>query len=102
MFRVTLPLYGGLPEKRGLALGLTSSGASFGTFLFPPLAAALIAAYGWRNAYLILGLIGLIVIGLCAAFTVRDPEQMGLHADGQIPAATVTLLIDVTNGCAEQ
>ena len=73
-------------EKRGLALGLTSSGASFGTFLFPPLAAALIAAYGWRSAYLILGLIGLIVIGLCAAFTVRDPEQMGLHPDGQIPA----------------
>ena len=72
-------------EKRGLALGLTSSGASFGTFLFPPLAAALIAAYGWRNAYLILGLIGFIVIGLCAAFTVRDPEQMGLHPDGQIP-----------------
>ena len=74
-------------EKRGLALGLTSSGASFGTFLFPPLAAALIAAYGWRSAYLILGLIGLIVIGLCAAFTVRDPEQMGLHPDGQIPAS---------------
>jgi MFS family permease len=73
-------------EKRGLALGLTSSGASFGTFLFPPLAAALISAYGWRGAYLILGILAVTIISLCATFTVRDPEQMGLQPDGHPPA----------------
>ncbi len=72
-------------EKRGLALGLTSSGASFGTFLFPPLAAALIGLYGWRHAYLILGIVGMAVISLCAVFTVRDPEQIGLLPDGHPP-----------------
>jgi MFS family permease len=72
-------------EKRGLALGLASSGASFGTFLFPPLTAALIAAFGWRGAYLTLGLLGLAVISVCATFMVRDPEQMKLHPDGQVP-----------------
>ncbi|MBM4256242.1 MAG: MFS transporter [Deltaproteobacteria bacterium] len=73
-------------EKRGFAIGLTSSGASFGTFLFPPLAAALISAFGWRGAYLALGILGLAAITACAAFMVRDPEQMNLHPDGIPPA----------------
>ncbi|MSQ48273.1 MAG: MFS transporter [Deltaproteobacteria bacterium] len=72
-------------EKRGLAIGLTSSGASFGTFIFPPLAAALIGAYGWRHAYLLLGMVAVTVISACAAFTVRDPERIGLFPDGQTP-----------------
>jgi MFS family permease len=75
-------------EKRGLAIGLTSSGASFGTFIFPPLAAALISAYGWRHAYLLLGVVAVVVISGCAAFTVRDPEQIGLLPDGQAPTPT--------------
>ena len=67
---------------RGLALSITSSGASFGMFVFPPIATALIAAYGWRHAYAVLGLLGLIVILFCARFIVRDPEEMGLLPDG--------------------
>jgi sugar phosphate permease len=65
--------------KRGLALSITSSGASFGMFVFPPLATALITAYGWRAAYFILGLLATASVALCAAFIVRDPEKMGLH-----------------------
>lgn len=72
-------------RRRGLALSITSSGASFGNFVFPPLTAALIAAYGWRTAYQLLGLFGATVIALCAAFIVRDPEQMQLHPDGDEP-----------------
>ncbi|MGA2410581.1 MAG: MFS transporter [Candidatus Binataceae bacterium] len=71
--------------KRGLALSMTSSGASFGMFIFPPLATALITAYGWRESYLILGLLAVIGIGACAAFIVRDPEQMSLLPDGEPP-----------------
>lgn len=73
-------------QRRGLALSITSSGASFGNFLFPPLTAALITAYGWRTTYLLLGMLGAAVISLGAAFVVRDPEKMGLHPDGQAPA----------------
>lgn len=68
--------------KRGLALSITSSGASFGMFIFPPLTTALISGYGWRGAYLILGLLAICVIIGCASFIVRDPEKMGLHPDG--------------------
>jgi MFS family permease len=72
-------------RQRGAALSIASSGASFGMFVFPPLTTALIARYGWRGAYLILGLVGVLVIISCASFIVRDPEKMGLHPDGQPP-----------------
>jgi MFS transporter, OFA family, oxalate/formate antiporter len=69
--------------KRGLALSITSSGASFGMFIFPPLTTALISSYGWRGAYLILGLLAVCTIVGCATLIVRDPEKMGLHPDGR-------------------
>jgi OFA family oxalate/formate antiporter-like MFS transporter len=72
-------------QRRGLALSVTSSGASFGNFLFPPLVAALISAYGWRRTYLLLGLLGAGVVSLCASFIVRDPEKMNLYPDGRRP-----------------
>jgi len=70
--------------KRGLALSIASSGASFGMFIFPPLTTALITMYGWRGAYLILGSLAACAIIGCASFIVRDPERMGLHPDGQL------------------
>jgi MFS transporter, OFA family, oxalate/formate antiporter len=70
-------------HKRGLALSITSSGASFGMFIFPPLATMLITAYGWRGAYLILGIIGVLGIVSCATFIVRDPEKIGQYSDGR-------------------
>jgi len=72
-------------QRRGLALSVTSSGASFGNFLFPPLVATLISAYGWRRTYLLLGLLGAGVVSLCASFVVRDPEKMNLYPDGRRP-----------------
>lgn len=71
--------------KRGMALSIASSGASFGVFIFPPLATALIGAYGWRATYQILGLTAAVGIAACATFIVRDPEKMGLHPDGLPP-----------------
>ncbi|HEX4209703.1 MAG TPA: MFS transporter [Candidatus Binataceae bacterium] len=70
-------------RKRGLALSITSSGASFGMFIFPPLTTGLIAMLGWRGAYFILGLLGIITVVSCAAFIVRDPEKIGLLPDGE-------------------
>jgi len=80
--------------KRGLALSITSSGASFGMFIFPPLATALIAAYGWRRSYAILGLLAIFGIISSAAFIVRDPEAMGLDPDGQAPLPSRDALND--------
>ena len=70
----------------GLALGLSASGASFGNFAIPPLAAGLIGLYGWRDAYLLLGLGSAAILTVCALFMVRDPEARGLYPDGIAPA----------------
>jgi MFS transporter, OFA family, oxalate/formate antiporter len=72
--------------RRGLALSITSSGSSFGMFVFPPIATALIAHDGWRGAYLTLGVVAAAVIVAAAAFIARDPEARGLLPDG-LPAA---------------
>ena len=69
-------------RRRGLALGVSASGASLGNFSFPPLAAALISALGWRRAYLVLGLGALALLNLLALPIVRDPERVGLKPDG--------------------
>jgi MFS family permease len=73
-------------RRRGLALSITSSGASFGMFIFPPLATTLIAAYGWRGTYFFLGVLAVAGLASCAMFIVRDPEKMGLHPDGDSTA----------------
>lgn len=71
--------------RRGFALSMSASGQSFGNLVVPPLAAVLIATYGWRSTYLMLGALGAALIALCASLMVRDPERMGLHADGIAP-----------------
>jgi MFS family permease len=69
-------------RKRGLALGLASSGSSCGILLCPPLAATFIAYYGWRPVYLMCGVILFISLILVARFMVRSPELLGLAPDG--------------------
>ena len=41
-------------ERRGLALGVTMAGVGIGTALVPLLAQAVITAFGWRMAYMVL------------------------------------------------
>ncbi len=69
-------------RRRGLALGITGSGASLGIAGFPPLSEALIARFGWRTTYLVFGITVLILLNILARFMVRDPETLGLHPDG--------------------
>lgn len=69
-------------RRRGLAVGLASSGGSVGTFLLPPLAQLLVAAVGWRTAYVIFGAAIFVVLNLVARVMRRDPESVGLHPDG--------------------
>lgn len=83
--------------KRGLALSMTSSGASFGMFIFPPLTTALIAGYGWRGAYMIVGLLAACTIVGCASFIVRDPGKIGLHPDGRAQGFLVVPEEETTN-----
>jgi len=71
-------------NKRSLAMGLLISAGGLGGFLFPPLAAWLISAFGLQMAWLTLAMIELVctvVIG--GLILVRNaPEDMGQLPDG--------------------
>jgi MFS family permease len=69
-------------HRRGLAVGIAGSGASLGIAVVPPLSEALIVRFGWRQTYLLFGIVLLVGINVLAAFVVRDPETLGLRPDG--------------------
>jgi MFS family permease len=68
--------------RRGFAVGLAMSGASAGLFAGPPLVALLLAAVGWRRAYVLLGVGLAVALGLLAVAFVRDPRDRGLAPYG--------------------
>ena len=62
-------------RNKGLALGLALAGRALGQGLVPFSAGLLIASYGWRDAYAILGII--CVAGMLPlAFIVRNPPGL--------------------------
>ncbi len=53
-------------RRLGLAVGLSLTGVGLGAGLVPSLSQALIGHYGWRSAYVVLGLLA-VIIGVPAA-----------------------------------
>ena len=70
-------------EKRGLAVGVAQSGLGVGIIAVPPICGALIAAFGWRQACIILGAAVFIVLFAMALFLIGHPEKIGLQPDGR-------------------
>ncbi|MFO7552492.1 MAG: MFS transporter [Haliea sp.] len=70
-------------RHRGLALGVSALGTQFGGLVFPPVVAAISAAYDWRVAAICLGVFILCFVPALAWFFVYDhPCDKGLHPDG--------------------
>lgn len=69
-------------RQRGFASGLAVSGIGVGTLVVPPLAAWLIAHFGWRDTYLILGAFAAVVGAGLALLIENDPRDRGLAPDG--------------------
>ena len=76
-------------DRRGLALGITMSGIGLGAALVPQYTQFLIGNFGWRIAYLGLGLLTLIVAFPAVFLFIREPTKAkstaGEHA--QSPAS---------------
>ena len=70
-------------KKRGIAIGITVAGFGLGGIISPPLAQWLISTYDWRQSYLILGLITLIIIIPLAQFMKHSPQRVGLKPYGE-------------------
>jgi MFS family permease len=80
-------------RRRTLMSGIVISGVSIGGLVAPLVIIRLIEAGGWRNAYIILGGLLLVVMVAAAQFQRRHPADMGLKpygegaADANAPAA---------------
>ncbi|HUE82486.1 MAG TPA: MFS transporter [Pyrinomonadaceae bacterium] len=71
-------------KRRGLALGLATIGIGISTFIMPLLAHYLVASFGWRAAYMLLGLLVVVVtIPVAGLFLKETPQSMGLMPDGE-------------------
>jgi MFS family permease len=75
-------------KKKGVALALGVSGAGLGALILPPLIGRIIQQAGWRQAYLVLGLINLLLVLPALVLFVRDsPADVNSYPDGERPAA---------------
>lgn len=73
--------------RRGTALAILSTGGALGTALAPAIGGALEAWFGWRGAFIALGLLGLPVALLMAAMLKDPPRGLsdGLVAPAEAP-----------------
>jgi sugar phosphate permease len=70
-------------SRVGFFIGLCSAASGIGGVLFNPLAGYLIAEFGWRNTYLIFGVVILAVVTPLLGLLLRNhPEDKGLQPFG--------------------
>jgi MFS family permease len=72
-------------KRRGLLLGIVAGGVGIGFAIIPPLSHQFMVAFGWRGAYIALGLCILLVVVPALAFLIKDePGDVGLKPDGTV------------------
>src|SRR5690606_38194146 len=69
--------------KRGRAMALMGLGMALSSATLPPLSRLLIETMGWRNSYMVLGVLVWMLVIPAGLLIVRDtPEDVGLYPDG--------------------
>jgi MFS family permease len=86
-------------RERGLALGIAIGGVGIGTVLVPQYAQTIIGNFGWRQAYVGLGLLHLAVAFPAVLFLIKEPgygrpvprtSRAGAPLSKPIPGKTVS------------
>jgi len=74
-------------KRRGLAIGVMSMAVGVGGLIFAPvIGGVIIPDFGWRVAYLTLGIFTVVLMLPLALFVIRTkPEEKGLYPDGISP-----------------
>jgi predicted MFS family arabinose efflux permease len=81
------------PKTRATALGIFALGVPFGLFVGLYGGALVAAEYGWRMAFFVLGLPGLL-LALLVMFTIREPKRGasdGVTHAGEAPSLMTTV-----------
>lgn len=76
-------------KHRGFAIALILTGSGVGSILIPPLTQWTISNYGWRSAYLLLGVIALAGFPLTALLVRNRPAPMSREEAATPSGATV-------------
>jgi len=73
-------------KRRGLALSISLAGSSMGAFILIPALSLGASSYGWRSAFLCLGLTILVIDCLIALFVMKgDPHHLKMAPFGAVP-----------------
>jgi len=63
-------------KKRSLMTGICAAGIGVGTMIMPPVASWLISTSGWRQSFIIIGMVSLVLIVTAAQFLKRNPTDI--------------------------
>ena len=73
-------------RRRGRAMAIGTMGISTGGFIIAPMAGWFVGEFGWRTAWVLLGIFLMLAITpMAALFMRRQPEDIGLLPDGEEP-----------------
>ena len=73
-------------DKRGFAIGLSATGTNIGGIVFPLLAAGWLVAFGWRDTFVWLALVAVVVVGpLTWAVLRRSPPTLAYASTSGTP-----------------
>lgn len=61
--------------KRGMMIGIVTAGLGIGSIILSPLISHFISAYGWRKAYVIIGVIVLVIVLSASQLLKRQPKS---------------------------
>ena len=88
--------------KRGTALGIAATGISVSGVIMPAVSALIIAEAGWRQGFIIYGLITwLVVVPIVLKMVISRPEEKGLLPDGAAEKTHICLLNKQNSGQKE-
>jgi MFS family permease len=80
-------------KKRGTAIGISTMGVSFGTFMFTPAAGFVIKNFDWHAGFVSIGVLFLACVVLAYFLMGKaGPESCGLLPDGETDPARVLKL----------
>ena len=71
------------PRYRGTAIGIGVAGFTIGGTIGPMMIQSFISSYGWRQAYFMMGLIFIVILGIISQFMKHTPQKMGLQPLGE-------------------
>jgi MFS family permease len=69
-------------KRRGMMTGIVKVGTGTGQLIIPLMTSILIATYGWRTSYIIIGALVFMLLVSSGQLLRRDPGQKGLLPDG--------------------